>query len=256
MNIYKYLLKKSSFDIRDLKYENVLDNLPSRINLCTNIPDALNQGKLASCALNATSNFLKYLLIKEDLPVFQPSRLFLYYNTRVHIENSSQYDDTGVALRSVCKALKKYHVCDEEICPYDIAKFSETPSSIAYENSNLHQSVLYKSVPQNLSYIKSVLASGYLLLVGIEIYESFDSILTINTGVITFPNLETEKKKGQHAILLVGYDDSTQKFIFQNSWGNNVGKNGFFDIDYKYILNEQLAFDFWTITFFDIDEIL
>jgi C1A family cysteine protease len=51
-------------------------------------------------------------------------------------------------------------------------------------------------------------------------------------------------------MLLVGYNDDTQRFILQNSWGTSVGQKGFFEIDYKYLLDPNLAADFWVLTFF------
>lgn len=38
---------------------------------------------------------------------------------------------------------------------------------------------------------------------------------------------------GNHCVLLVGYDDSSAEFTFQNSWGANWGDQGFGYIDYK-----------------------
>jgi C1A family cysteine protease len=53
---------------------------------------------------------------------------------------------------------------------------------------------------------------------------------------------------GGHAVLCVGYDDATQRFIVRNSWGSNWGQAGYFTIPYAYLLNENLADDFWTIS--------
>jgi C1A family cysteine protease len=51
-------------------------------------------------------------------------------------------------------------------------------------------------------------------------------------------------------MLIVGYDDVSQRFILQNSWGTSVGQKGFFEIDYNYILNSDLTWDLWILTFF------
>ena len=50
-----------------------------------------------------------------------------------------------------------------------------------------------------------------------------------------------------HAILAVGYDDAQRRFIIRNSWGIDWGLKGYFTIPYAYVLDENLADDFWTI---------
>ena len=39
--------------------------------------------------------------------------------------------------------------------------------------------------------------------------------------------------KGDHAILLVGYNDAGQYFIVKNSWGTGWGEAGYFRIAYS-----------------------
>jgi C1A family cysteine protease len=47
--------------------------------------------------------------------------------------------------------------------------------------------------------------------------------------------------------MAVGYDDSTQVFRVENSWGPTWGQKGFFTIPYAYLTSADLASDFWTI---------
>lgn len=249
----KYLLKKQPHDNRDiLKAVPIsLASCPAKFDLSMQMPPVLDQGSLGSCALNATSNTLRFLLKREKLTEWQPSRLYLYWNTRVNIENESPNEDTGVCIRDVCKSLQKYHACHENpTWPYDITKFNVAPPLIAYKDANLHMSVKYTAVPQNLLSIKTTISEGYPIIIGIQVYESFESEQSIKTGIIPYPNINNEKCLGGHAVVLVAYDDSTQKFLFQNSWGSEVGQKGFFEIDYKYILDSNLGSDFWMISLF------
>ncbi len=108
-------------------------NLPEKIDLSPNMPPPLDQLHLGSCAPNAASNVLRYLQKKENIPEIQPSRLYLYWNTRVNIEGGSPTEDSGVCLRDICKAIKDYEACDETIWPYDITKFSTSPPLEAYK---------------------------------------------------------------------------------------------------------------------------
>jgi C1A family cysteine protease len=52
---------------------------------------------------------------------------------------------------------------------------------------------------------------------------------------------------GGHAVMAVGYDDSQNWFIVRNSWGEGWGLKGYFTLPYAYLLEQNLANDFWTI---------
>ena len=58
---------------------------------------------------------------------------------------------------------------------------------------------------------------------------------------------QTEKTLGGHAVMCVGYDDASQRFIVMNSWGTTWGAKGFFTIPYAYISDSNLADDLWTV---------
>jgi C1A family cysteine protease len=47
--------------------------------------------------------------------------------------------------------------------------------------------------------------------------------------------------------MAVGYDDSQNWFIVRNSWGVGWGMEGYFTLPYAYLLEQNLASDFWTI---------
>ena len=81
---------------------------------------------------------------------------------------------------------------------------------------------------------------------GFTVYESFESQQVAQTGVMTMP-APKEKVVGGHAVLAVGYDDASQRFIIRNSWGPGWGQKGYFTMPYAYITESNLADDFWTI---------
>lgn len=66
-------------------------------------------------------------------------------------------------------------------------------------------------------------------------------------GVCPMPK-PTESVEGGHAVVLVGYDDPKKAFLVRNSWGDAWGMRGYFWMPYAYVLNADLAADFWTIT--------
>jgi C1A family cysteine protease len=52
---------------------------------------------------------------------------------------------------------------------------------------------------------------------------------------------------GGHAVLCVGYDNSTGLFKIRNSWGPDAGDNGYFYMHYSYVTEPTMASDFWVI---------
>ena len=99
---------------------------------------------------------------------------------------------------------------------------------------------------RSLSKFKGVLASGYPFVFGFTVYDAFESAEVAKTGVLNLP-AKGESVLGGHAVLAVGYDDAGQRFIVRNSWGNKWGQKGYFTIPYAYLLDGNLADDFWTI---------
>jgi C1A family cysteine protease len=94
--------------------------------------------------------------------------------------------------------------------------------------------------------MKGCLASGYPFVFGFSVYESFESQEVKQTGRVPMPS-PNEQLLGGHAVLAVGYDDSQRRFIVRNSWGKDWGMQGYFTIPYAYLLDDNLADDFWTI---------
>lgn len=250
MTKYIYNHKKDTVDDRDFKFHlhNSLipvSNLPSSVDLRRgNLPPVLDQGELGSCTANATSNTLRFLLRKEKLQDYQPSRLFIYYFSRL-IEGT-QNEDSGCLIRDVMKCVSKYGSCSEHLLPYNVNQFTIKPNDQCQKAGLQHiKNFKYMSVNQDITCIKNALAQGYPIVFGVNVYDSFESDTSLNTGHIPIPDTTKEKNLGGHCILLIAYDDNGKYFTFMNSWGIKVGQNGFFTLPYNYVLDPNLSSDFW-----------
>lgn len=219
--------------------------LPDKVDLRNKCPPVYDQGELGSCTSNATAGAVEFDLMKQKLKVFTPSRLFIYYNERV-IEGTVD-SDGGAELRTAIKEINKNGACDEKIWPYNIKKYKEKPSKEAYDQAKNTIGLKYRRIPRDLNQFKSCLAEGYPFLLGMSIYSKFDSQEMEDTGVLNMPDLQKEKLLDGHTALVVGYDDSSKRFIVRNSWGPNWGQDGYFTIPYDYLLNESLTDDFWVL---------
>jgi C1A family cysteine protease len=251
-NTLNYKLKRQRYDIRDLKYHltykmKISNNLPITISLneIVKIP-ILNQKDLGACTANATSNAILFYLKKNQKKEYQPSRLYIYYFSRL-LENTIN-EDSGCTIRNVLKAINLYGACDEFLYPYKIKKYKNKPPYECIKNAKQNiKHIEYISISQNLNIIKNCIYQQHLIIFGIEIYDSFKNDCTLQNGNVPMPNINLENYLGLHCILLIGYDDKQKIFICQNSWGSDVGRNGLFNIPYNYILSNRLAADFWII---------
>ncbi|HET9617954.1 MAG TPA: C1 family peptidase [Pseudolabrys sp.] len=235
-------------DARDHRYAApmaVLSKLPASVDLRPKCPPVYDQGQLGSCTGNAIAGAIQFGRRKaKQKPDFVPSRLFIYYNERVieHTVNT----DAGAQIRDGIKCAVNQGACNEKTWPYNIAQFTKQPPAAAYQEAKKYQVTSYSRVTQTLSQLKGCLANGYPFVFGFTVYESFESQQVAQTGVMTMP-APKEKVVGGHAVLAVGYDDASQRFIIRNSWGPGWGQKGYFTMPYAYITESNLADDFWTI---------
>jgi C1A family cysteine protease len=206
-----------------------------------------DQGQLGSCTANAVAGALQFLEIKDGLQdssgQLNFSRLFVYYNERV-IEGTVN-TDAGAELRDGIKTLASQGSCFETTWPYDISQFTVQPPASAYTEASGHEITSYFSIT-NLNDMKACLDAGFPFIFGFTVYDSFESPTVDTTGVVPMPG-PLDYVIGGHAVMCLGYDDSTQRFICRNSWGTGWGMQGYFTIPFAYLSDPNLASDFWTI---------
>jgi C1A family cysteine protease len=94
--------------------------------------------------------------------------------------------------------------------------------------------------------MRGCLANGYPFVFGFTVYQSFESAAVAQTGIVPMP-APGEQVLGGHCVLAVGYDDNQRRFIVRNSWGPSWGVAGYCTMPYEYLINPNLASDFWTL---------
>ena len=235
-------------DHRDHLYaapKATLAALPASVDLRGQCPPVYDQGQLGSCTANAIAAAIQFDQIKQKLnPVFTPSRLFIYYNERA-IEGTVD-SEGGAQIRDGIKSVGQQGDCPETEWPYDITKFAQKPPRPCYTDARKYKVVSYQRVTQSPDQMKGCLASGYPFVFGFTVYASFESPEVAKTGVLPMPQ-PGEQSVGGHAVLAVGYDDSRQSMIIRNSWGATWGQAGYFLMPYAYIMDANLASDFWEV---------
>ena len=216
--------------------------LPTHVDLTKHsyMPKVLDQGRLGICASSAMANNIDYLLGQKGMSHMRPSRLALYYNTRVLIAKESAHQDTGVQLGHMCEAVRRYGVCPEALWPFTLSSFGAMPPIL-----NGTPSVLFSGSPIHRMDVKTCLASGIPVLFGMQVHDSFESLAVAETGIVPLPDLSVEASLGAQAMLLVGYCDEVQAFLAQNTFGARWGADGYAALPYDFVFEPTLASDFW-----------
>lgn len=258
----KYGWRPDLPDHRDLKYtpstpEHAVVALPPSVDLRAICPPVYDQGRIGSCTANAIGGAIECERAKQKLKALRPSRLFIYYNERV-IEKTVMYD-AGAMIRDGIKSVAAQGVCSETDWPYNdtpanaytdrwppTAKPAVKPPLICYQKASITRVSKYLRVNQDLVSLKSCLAEGYPFVFGFSVYESFESDAVAQTGIAPLPD-PAEQNLGGHAVLCVGYDDATSRFLVRNSWGTAWGQQGYFTMPYAYLTDPNLSDDFWTV---------
>ncbi len=206
--------------------------------------EVYNQGGLGSCTANAIASAYKILGIIKNRKSVSISRLFVYYNERVVI--GKVFEDSGAFIKDGFTSMQNQGACLEIYWPYIESRFTTQPPIPCYHEARNHRTNGYNSQlnPRDMvTAIKECLSLRLPVVIGVLVYESFQTDQSAKTGIIPMPNPQTERLLGGHALVCIGYDDDKQHFILLNSWGREWGQNGYGFISYEFIANNDLCND-------------
>jgi len=257
-----YNLKKDKVDKRDYLFKDLaIDKtakLPTSVDLRSNpkMPPVFDQGNLGSCSSNSTVSNVMYLLGNKT-PML--SRLYHYWEER-NIEGTVDVDN-GAMLSDACKVAQKIGICEESLFPYDITKFTDTPTNAMDVNAIAYKIKSYHRVT-TLTEIKQALSLGFPLSIGMEVFSEMESEKMETDGFLTLPK-DPNNSLGNHAVQLIAYCDTTISifqriinfftgksvsagyFTCKNSWGTTWGgQKGYFTMPYEYM---KYISDIWLL---------
>lgn len=233
----KYYLKRQKYDKRDFLFLKLKTTvvLPPSIDMRNLMPPIYDQLELGSCSANSSTAYDVFLYDNKT----ELSRLFEYYMVR-KIEGTVN-EDSGATNRDNVRSIKKNGICEENLMPYDITKFTIPPTKAAIVNAKQYTTSSYEAL-SDLSDIKQALSLSKPVIIGMDVFESFEGSEIAKTGKMPMP-LVTEENLGGHSVLVVGYVDEGSYLIVRNSWGSDWGDKGYFYMPYKYLT--EYTFDYW-----------
>lgn len=242
-NNVNFSLAKDRYDSRDYTYNRVTVPSVNYIDFRNECSPIENQGQLGSCTGQALAGAIE-LVNRKFNKKHDVSRLFIYYQERVLMNTINE--DSGATIRDGIKAVSKWGAPLEIFWPYNIKRFAQAPSKQAYSDALKRKVTEYRRI-LTFSDVLNAVSQKIPVIFGFAVYESFVTDKVAYTGVMPVPS-RNEEFLGGHAVMLVGFDRSSRRFIVRNSWGANWGLKGYFYMPFSVVENSDLSWDFWAIT--------
>lgn len=201
--------------------------LPASVDLSRFFPQPGDQGKQSSCVGWAVGYAARayYAISQEHRPGEPrniPSPAYVYNS----ILSTPGNCDTGSSIPDALNLLKAGALSMSE-APYD-ARRCMPPSVAEKGRANDFRIGTWLTVdPSNPDQIKGELAQGHPVVISLISRPSFDRL----RGDVVY-QAKNEASDGNHAITVVGYDDTRQAFKVINSWGLRWGNRGYGWIGY------------------------
>ncbi|MDR2686843.1 MAG: InlB B-repeat-containing protein [Oscillospiraceae bacterium] len=197
--------------------------LPPHYDNSAAYPPPGDQGEQESCTGWAVAYALRSS--QEEVDSWDSSMLFSPTYVYNQINNGM---DKGSNIIQAINLLVEQGVCNLEDMPYDDSDYLTQPNraqkASAYEN-RADAAFTVSGANQ----IKQAIITNGGAVIGVPVYPDFDAI---STGDPVYDDASGDSR-GNHAICLVGYDDSKQAFKFINSWGPDWGLDGFGYVSYE-----------------------
>jgi C1A family cysteine protease len=190
-----------------------------------------DQGSLDSCVANATCGAFEILANvanSNDLTVL--SRLFLYWNARVYIQQTNQ--DAGCYIHDALNSLSLLGICQETLWPYIESEVLVQPPITAYQQANANTITGFSQIIETGTALGDMivlaLQANHPVVFGTLVSSAFAEYSGNGIGIVwDIPN--ESDIDGGHAMVICGYQinaDGTRNFLIRNSWGATWANNG------------------------------
>lgn len=216
---------KSPHDSRDWIFNDKTLSFPSEVDYRDSLTDVRNQGTIGSCFAMSSCCMKEYQerIDYNFQDYFSPK---FFYRQR-------QNEGEGMYGRDVMRILKDIGVCYESSCPY-VDVNDEYDFSTHLEEAKQHVISHYARVDDLRSLIHAVAENG-VCLITVPVYRK--------DGRMWKKNNKNEKRRGGHAMAVVGYSMQERHLIIRNSWGDSWEDKGYCYFPFE---DWGLHYEFWT----------
>jgi hypothetical protein len=185
---------------------------------------------------------LQYQLLKNGLPVFPPSSMYVYKNMKYY-----EGVNSVMSFETIFNSILNSGICSENDYGTNEINFEDTTTfnNKLVEKARSFQFIEIHKVEQNLEILKTLLKNNQPILCGLVVY--YDMKLV--DSHMWMPDLAQDSKQGGIAGVLVGYIDERKVFIMSTTYGSTYGMSGFIFIPYDYILNPNYTMELYTLDF-------
>jgi Ig-like domain-containing protein/papain like protease/pre-peptidase len=221
-------------------------SLPTSIDLSSGMPPVGNQGNQSSCVGWALAYYYKsYQERREhswtynDKTIFSPSYVYNQYATS---------NGSGMTMDNGLQLLVSQGVAPIGSFPYNDQDWHTQPSASVQSTAANFKATGFQKIENvsnsSIDSLKAHLAEGDPFVLAIPLYTIGLQFLNWSSGIpVHVPTVIDDPSgpgwfqyPGGHAITIVGYDDSAQRFKFINSWGTSWGENGYGYVTYRFVL--------------------
>jgi hypothetical protein len=235
----------SSYEPEDLGFS---EELPSKASLRKFAPTPRNQqGSTcvgwagAYAAMSIQFNYTYNITDKNEKDAFAFDPYFLFHQIKgennFNCENGTSMLDALIAMRDY--GVKRQLLPAHLICENDMATALYNKSLEYAKSFRIKDALIFDlEGAETKETMKYALTQGFPIMIGTNIATEMevDSREKYGTGVgLWEPNASYKEKLGGHAMCIVGYDDTKfgGAWEIQNSWGTEIGDNGYIWVKYS-----------------------
>lgn len=211
--------------------------LPNSVDLSGDMPPVGNQGSSNSCVGWAVAYGLKSYQEKIEFGhnyfdnnqlnrdhVFSPT----YVYNQIKLGNCG-----GSYIISAFNLLQNQGVCSWNAMPFTMNDCENQPNNNQVQAAVNQKIISYERVNVNdENDMKTFLHNGFPIVIGMALDQAFNNANDNNGEYIWSSN--STPITGQHAMVIVGYDDARNAYKALNSWGTQWGNDGYIWIEYSH----------------------
>ncbi len=245
-----------------------LYELPSSVDLSSQMPPVGNQGSQGSCVAWATSYYYKSWLEKQEHPTWNLTNTWYQFSPSFVYNQINGGGDNGSSFWDAFSLMQNTGDVDIAEMPYNQSNWTTQPTSAEKQAAAPYRissnwSAFWNQYdfgpynpPNDISGVKNWLASGQIFVMGIPICYDFPNFAG-NPSNPYYDYNGVSSFAGGHGICIVGYDDNANPggsdadhrggFKMINSWGPNWNgtSHGYVYLSYDFV--KRYVYEAWAM---------